>query len=249
MSVNVAVVLGAGGPTGLECVKRLLSATNAPVRAVVRDPAKYDATFKAAAAAAGADADTRLQVVAGDVTDPQSLTGALKDAAGVIFAASGKGFWSAKPVDNEGVANVIAAAKEAGGVQHVVLVSSMLTDPANRLHPVRVLLNNIRWSLMDNKFASEQKLRQSGLPYTIVRPGGLSNGPAGTTQLAAEVDAKKESLMGSISRADVAAVCVEALTNPAAKDKTLSVVGNKGTTLEAGQTLNDELKRLFSSLQ
>jgi hypothetical protein len=33
----------------------------------------------------------------------------------------------------------------------------------------------------------------------------------------AEADAKKESLMGSISRADVAAVCVEALTNPAAK--------------------------------
>jgi len=33
------------------------------------------------------------------------------------------------------------------------------------------------------------------------------------------------------------------------QDKTLSVVGNKGTTLEAGQTLNDELKRLFSSLQ
>jgi len=32
----------------------------------------------------------------------------------------------------QGVANVIAAAKEAGGVQHVVLVSSMLTDPANR---------------------------------------------------------------------------------------------------------------------
>lgn len=50
---GVNVVLGAGGPTGLECVKRLLSATNAPVRAVVRDPAKYDATFKAAAADAG----------------------------------------------------------------------------------------------------------------------------------------------------------------------------------------------------
>lgn len=31
---------------------------------------------------AGADADTRLQVVAGDVTDPQSLTGALKGAGG-----------------------------------------------------------------------------------------------------------------------------------------------------------------------
>lgn len=32
----------------------------------------------------------------------------------------------------------------------------------------------------------------------------------------AEVDAKRESLMGSISRSDVAAVCVEALTHPAA---------------------------------
>jgi hypothetical protein len=48
----------------------------------------------------GGDAAERLQVVAGDVTDPGSLSAALKDAAGVIFAASGKGFWSANPVDN-----------------------------------------------------------------------------------------------------------------------------------------------------
>jgi nucleoside-diphosphate-sugar epimerase len=32
----------------------------------------------------------------------------------------------------QGVANMIAAAKETGGVKHLVLVSSMLTDPANR---------------------------------------------------------------------------------------------------------------------
>lgn len=51
MSVNV--VLGAGGPTGLECVKRLLQATDTPVRAVVRDPAKYEEVFKAAAADSG----------------------------------------------------------------------------------------------------------------------------------------------------------------------------------------------------
>lgn len=35
------VVFGAGGGTGLETVKRLLSATSAPVKAVVRDPSKY----------------------------------------------------------------------------------------------------------------------------------------------------------------------------------------------------------------
>jgi hypothetical protein len=51
MSVNV--VLGAGGPTGLECVKRLLKATDAPVRAVVRDPSKYAEVMQQATAESG----------------------------------------------------------------------------------------------------------------------------------------------------------------------------------------------------
>jgi uncharacterized protein YbjT (DUF2867 family) len=86
------VVLGAGGPTGLECVKRLLAATSDPVRAVVRDPAKYADKFPT---------DKRLEVVKGDVTDPDSLKAAFQSAKGVIFAASGQGFWTAKPVDND----------------------------------------------------------------------------------------------------------------------------------------------------
>lgn len=32
------------------------------------------------------------------------------------------------------------------------------------------------------------------------------------------------------------------------QDKALSVVGKKGSTLEAGQSLNDEVNRLFSTL-
>jgi uncharacterized protein YbjT (DUF2867 family) len=61
MAVNV--VLGAGGPTGFECVKRLLKADKTPVRAVVRDPAKYEEAFKAAAAEAG-----EMQVHASSMT-------------------------------------------------------------------------------------------------------------------------------------------------------------------------------------
>jgi len=49
MPVNV--VLGAGGPTGFQCVKRLLEVTDLPVRAVVRDPAKYKERFEEAAGA------------------------------------------------------------------------------------------------------------------------------------------------------------------------------------------------------
>ena len=44
--------------------------------------------------------DPRLEVVAGDVSDPSSLENALKGCKGAIFTASGKGFWSAHGVDH-----------------------------------------------------------------------------------------------------------------------------------------------------
>lgn len=56
--MSAYVVLGAGGGTGLECVKRLVAVSKAPIRAVVRDPAKYKDAFPAG-----------VEVVAGDVTD------------------------------------------------------------------------------------------------------------------------------------------------------------------------------------
>ncbi|KAI8476283.1 MAG: hypothetical protein J3K34DRAFT_401798 [Monoraphidium minutum] len=216
MSANV--VLGAGGPTGAECVKRLLEVTRDPVRAVVRDPSKYAEAFPK---------DARLQVVAGDVTDKTSLTKAFEGAKGVIFAASGRGYWSANAVDYEGVVNTAEAAKAAGSVGRVVLVSSMLSDPANRFHPVRVLLNNIRWSLMDYKFKGEEALKASGVGWTVVRPGGLTTGERGKNVIVADKDVTREVGMGSIPRADVAAVCVAALASPAAVGAKFSVYCRK----------------------
>jgi len=49
----------------------------------------------------------------------------------------------------QGVRNVAQVAKEKG--LHVVLVSSALVTPKNRFSPIRLLLNNIRWGLMDAK--------------------------------------------------------------------------------------------------
>jgi hypothetical protein len=49
----------------------------------------------------------------------------------------------------QGVKNVAQIAKERG--QHVVMVSSALVTPKNRFNPIRLLLNNIRWGLMDAK--------------------------------------------------------------------------------------------------
>lgn len=58
----------------------------------MRNPAKYADEFPPS---------ERLEVVAGDVTDKSSLAAALAGAKGVIFAASGTGYWSAKAVDYE----------------------------------------------------------------------------------------------------------------------------------------------------
>jgi hypothetical protein len=42
-------------------------------------------------------------------------------------------------------------------------------------------------------------------------------------------------------------VCVEALTNPAAENRTLSIYGAK-QPLQEGQGLQDEIARLFSTM-
>ncbi|KXZ49338.1 hypothetical protein GPECTOR_22g932 [Gonium pectorale] len=142
----VNVVLGAAGATGLECVKRLLATSDLPTRAVVRDPAKLQGVI---------EPSPKLQIAKGDVTDEASVREALAGAKGVIFAAAGKGYWSPAEVDFKGVQRVAAVSKELG-VERVVLVSSMLVTKKHWLHPVRLLLNNIRYGLMDNK------LKESG---------------------------------------------------------------------------------------
>jgi len=84
-------VLGAGGPTGKQCVEKLL-AQNKKVVAVVRDPAKYLGVWSSS---------KDLRIESGDVTNVASLAKALSSVKGVIFAASGKTYFSASSVDTE----------------------------------------------------------------------------------------------------------------------------------------------------
>ena len=62
---------------------------------------------------------------------------------------------------------------QACGVERLVVVSSRLVNPKNKWHPIRILLNNIKYSLMDYKFEGEKAVRASGLEYVLVRPGGM----------------------------------------------------------------------------
>ena len=74
----------------------LISSTLSILSAVVRSPSKYANTFSSAATSGPG----KVNVVAGDVTDPASLHTALAGCdGGVIFAASGTSYFSAKSVD------------------------------------------------------------------------------------------------------------------------------------------------------
>ena len=91
--MSTTAVIGAGGPTGFECVKRLLE-LGMPTVAIVRNPDKYKDTFPQ---------DAKLQIRTGDVQDQASLKQLLLDtkAKHVIYAASSKTYWSAADVDKQ----------------------------------------------------------------------------------------------------------------------------------------------------
>merc|ERR1719421_2073909 len=85
----------------------------------------------------------------------------------------------------------------------MILVSSRLVNPANRWHPVRILLNNIKWNLMENKWRGEEALRASGCEYCIVRPGGLKGGDTTRKQEQADFGPGEQHILAGGAEADL----------------------------------------------
>jgi uncharacterized protein YbjT (DUF2867 family) len=69
--------------------------------------------------------------------------------------------------------------------------------------------------------ASENELRTSGLDYTILRPGGLSDEPSRGGR--ARLLGKALRPPARIGRADLASLCIEAVTHPDASNATFGV--------------------------
>lgn len=206
---GTVVVAGATGKTGVPLVQ-ILKSGGYTVRAMVRDRAK------------AGDLGAGVEVVEADVTQPATLAAALKGADYVIStigASSPNPPNNPENVDYLGIASLADAAK-AAGVKHVVLMSSLGAGDEN---PATVLNRAFGMVLMW-KGKGEQHLRDSGVPYTIVRPGGLVDCEAGKTGLA--LTAGDAAATGRVCRADVALVMVDALRNPAAAGKTVGLVGD-----------------------
>lgn len=81
------------------------------------------------------------------------------------------------------------------------------------------------FGILDVKAASEERLRQSGTNYCIVRPCGLNDKqPIGARPVFSQGDVA----VGRINRADVAKVMVDVLTVPEATGKTFEVFTLRG---------------------
>ena len=209
---KLVLVAGATGGTGQEAVKQALAQGYA-VRVLVRN-----------AEAARPLLGDKVQYAVGNVRDTAAVAKAFK---GVTYVISALGSNSQRDPENKpefidygGTRNLAEAAK-AAGVKQFVLVSSIGVTHAD--HPLNKMFDNI----MTWKLKGEDVLRASGVPYTVVRPGGLRNAPGGQNALVT-TQGDPAGANGSIARADVATVCIAALGNKAALGKTFEVAGAEG---------------------
>jgi len=98
-------------------------------------------------------------------------------------------------VDNFGTVNLVEACRKAG-VTRFVLISSILVNGAamgQLLNPAYIVLNLLGLTLVA-KLQAENHIRKSGIDYTIVWPGGLTDQPP-TGNIVTEPEVKALNLL------------------------------------------------------
>lgn len=122
------------------------------------------------------------------------------------------------------IASIKAYLKETV-VPHIVHLSSAgVTRPERpgldlSKQPPAVRMNKELGYILTYKLKGEDAVRESGIPYVVIRPCALTEEPAG-----AELEFEQgDNITGKVAREEVARIIVEALWSPAARDKTFEV--------------------------
>jgi uncharacterized protein YbjT (DUF2867 family) len=159
---------------------------------------------------------------------PQQLAQALQGADAVVFSAGagGRGGPEAtNAVDGEAAVRLVDAAS-AAGVRRFVLVSVFMD--AGRGGAVSDTFENY----MRVKRASDVHLAASGLDWTILRPGTLTDDPGtGTVHLGPAIG------YGDVRRDDVAAVLAELLHAPGTVHQVLELTEGATPVADAVSTV------------
>lgn len=205
--MSTIAIAGGHGKIAL-ILGRALAERGDTVRGLIRNPDQAD-DLRAAG----------IEPVVCDLEGDGDVAAAIRGADAVVFAAGagpGSGDARKSTMDLGGAVKLVEAAK-AEGVSRYLIVSSMGADkaPADGTEGFGAYLQA--------KFEADEAVRASGLDYTVVRPGGLTDDP-GTGLVTIAEDTGR----GQIPRADVAAVLLACLDTPSTIGQSFDLIA--GTT-------------------
>jgi uncharacterized protein YbjT (DUF2867 family) len=201
------VIAGGHGKIAL-LLEQLLAQRGDQAVGLIRNPAHADEVSATGAVAAVCD----LEAASVD-----EVAARLDGADAVVFAAGagpGSGV-SRKDTVDRGASVLLADAASRAGVRRFVQISAMGAD-----RPPAPGTGEVWAAYLAAKAAAEDDLRARDLDWTILRPGGLTDDP-GTGQVRL---APPSLPRGQVPRADVAAVIVALLGEPATAGQTLDLI-------------------------
>ena len=252
---HLILVVGATGGVGQLTVAKLIN-KGWTVRLLTRNSEKAQKLF-----------NNQAEIIEGDLRQPQTLPPATFKITHLISCVGTTAFpsdkwelefpnrWnyltvyfnrqqaiqqgknSPQKIDAEGIINLINACPN--NLQRFVLVSSCGVLRKEQF-PFKLL--NL-FGVLDAKKQGEDALIKSGIPYTIIRPARLIDGPFTSYDLNSLLQAttagKKgvvidtgERISGETSRLDVANACVECLFTDMTKNKIFEIVNRGERTTE-----------------
>ncbi|MBP1914071.1 uncharacterized protein YbjT (DUF2867 family) [Lederbergia galactosidilyticus] len=197
------LIVGANGYTGRLIIEYIATHTDDHPYAMVRDE-KQEKELMELGAVEVIETDLEKEI-------DQEIT---KGMDAIIFAAGSGSHTGADKtieIDQEGAKKIIDSAKE-NHISHFVMLSSIGADePQGPLE-----------HYLAAKKEADDYLINSGLTYTIVRPGGLTHDPStGKVTIAEKLDIVDER---QIPREDVAHILVASLHIKTTKNKIFEVI-------------------------
>ena len=149
-----------------------------------------------------------------------------------------------------GFALQVESIKAYGGLslpQFIMISSAGVTRPGRpglnlEEEPPAVRMNDQLGGILTWKLRGEEAVRESRIPYTIIRPCALTEEPGGKALVVDQGD----NIRGKVSREDIAELCLQVLEQPKACNITFEVKEAENSVSEDG-SLNWE--SLFYSLK
>ena len=211
------LVIGANGQIGQHLIRLLSESNEHTVRAMVRTKEQAESFESKGVEVAVANLEGSVKEIAD----------AAKGCEAIVFTAGSGGKTGADKtllVDLDGAAKAVEAAEQLG-LNRFVMVSAL------QAHRRENWNDKIRHYYAAKHYA-DKILEQSGLLYTIIRPGGLLNEP-GTGKVTVAENLSR----ASISREDVANTILVSLNEERTINRSFDLVSGETSIREALKAL------------